>query len=187
VQEMEYKRMLTRDTYRHIAEWMDNAYAPPEFVQINYYYDTAGYALHGQDVTLRVRQVDGRLLCQCKFESEQDARDTARTELTREIHALPLAIVPGKLFDHPKAGAMPEVRLLGALVTERRVHVVEPGVSVMLDRSHYLGHTDWELEIEYDGDKEARARHWCGRLCPESGLVIGKRARFVEVYRRLYA
>ncbi len=185
MQEMEFKRMLDCDTYGHMVEWMDKAYAPPGFVQINYLYDTHDYKLHKEDVTLRVRQVDGRLLCQCKFETGKDD-STARTELERELSALPRTIVPGDFYDHSRVRKMPKVRLLGALVTERRVYEVEPGVSVMLDRSHYLGHTDWELEIEYDSDKEDRARHWCGRLCPQSGIMIGKRARFIEAHRRLY-
>lgn len=187
MEEMEFKHMLSREEYGRIMEWMDCAYAPPGFVQINYFYDTKDYDLHREDVTLRVRQVDGRLVCQFKFESGNggDKGAQIRTELEKEISSLPEKIVPEEWFDHRRVADLPAARLLGCLVTERRVYEVEPGVAVTLDRSHYLGHTDWELEIEYDEDRADRARYWRGRLCPGPGRVEGKRARFIEAHQSL--
>lgn len=181
---MEFKHMLTREEYRRIGEWMDGKSVPPTFVQINYYYDTEDYDLHREDITLRVRQVEGRLLCQCKFESG-NSEDGAniRTELEKEINGLARKIDPGDFFDHRQVRDLPKVRLIGCLVTERRVYEVEPGVDVTLDRSHYLGHTDWELEIEYEESKAGRARCWYSQLCPGPGRVEGKRARFIEAHR----
>ena len=187
MEEMEYKHMLTREEYGRIGAWMDDENAPPVFVQINYYYDTGDYDLHREDVTLRIRQTEDRLLCQCKFESGRgrDNGAQARTELEKRIGALPTEIDPGKCFDHPQVRDLPRAHLLGCLVTERRVYAVEPGVDVTLDRSHYLGQTDWELEIEYDENREDRASYWYHRVCPEGGRVEGKRARFVEAHRSL--
>lgn len=187
MEEMEYKHMLTREEYRRIDEWMDGECAPPIFVQINYYYDTDDYGLHREDVTLRVRQMEGRLLCQCKFESGRGDDDGAniRTELEKEIADLPRKIDPDTFFDHQRIDDLPKACLLGCLVTERRVYEVEPGVDVTLDRSHYLGHTDWELEIEYEETKADRARYWYGHLCPGPGRVEGKRARFIDAHRSL--
>ncbi len=189
MEEMEYKHMLCREEYRRIMEWMDCAFAPPGFVQINYFYDTKDYDLHQRDMTLRVRQVEGRLLCQCKFESghETDAGAKSRTELEKQIDALPKKIDPEKWFDHQRLRDLPTVHLLGSLVTERRVYEVEPGVDVTLDRSHYLGHTDWELEIEYEEDRADRARYWHHRLCPGAGRVEGKRARFIAAHHDIYS
>lgn len=186
MEEMEYKCMLEPEEYRRIMEWMDCAYAPPGFLQINYLYDTEGYDLHRMDVTLRVRQAGGRLSVQCKFGAGQSGDIHVRTELEKKIDALPDKIHPGEWFDHEKVRDLPQARLLGCLITERRVYGVEPGVDVTLDRNHYLGHTDWELEIEFDGGSEDRARYWRGRLYPGSGPSVGKRARFMEAHRRIY-
>jgi uncharacterized protein YjbK len=188
VEEIEYKHMLSQEEYRRIMEWMECAYAPPVFVQINYFYDTKDYDLHREDVTLRVRQVTGRLYCQCKFESGrgEDTGPKSRTELEREIPSLPKKIDPEAYFDHSRVHDLPTAFLLGCLVTERRVYEVEPGVDVTLDRSHYLGHTDWELEIEFDEDRADRARYWHRRLCPGAGRVEGKRARFMEAHHSLF-
>lgn len=187
MEEREYKHMLTRDGYRRIDEWMDGGNASPAFIQINYYYDTEGYDLHRENVTLRVRQGADRLLCQCKFESGH-GEDGAniRTELETEMDRLPKKIDPGEFFDHPRVDGLPAARLLGCLVTERRVYEVEPGVDVTLDRSHYLGKTDWELEIEYEENREDRARYWGRRLCPDPGHSVGKRARFIDAHHSLY-
>jgi len=188
VEEMEYKRMVTREEYRGIRDWMDDESASPGFVQINYYYDTEDYDLHREDMTLRVRQSEKGLVCQCKFDAGHGGGDGAnvRTELEADMAALPREIDPGEFFDHQRIRDLPTACLLGCLVTERRVYEVEPGVDVTLDRSHYLGHTDWELEIEYDADREERASYWHHRLCPGTGRVIGKRARFMDAHRKIY-
>ena len=183
MEEMEFKHMLTREEYCRIGEWMDGESAPPIFVQINYYYDTDEYDLHREDITLRVRQTEGRLLCQCKYESGNSADGAnIRTELEQEIRSLPRKIDPGDVFDHRRVRDLPKTRLLGCLVTERRVYAVEPGGDVTLDRSHYLGHTDWELEIEYEESQAEQARRWYGQLCPGPGRVEGKRVRFIEAH-----
>lgn len=191
MREMEYKRMLDETGYAAVAQWMDSENAPAGFVQINYFYDTGGYDLHRSDVTLRVRQADGKLKCQCKYAAGDaggaaDESHLVRIELEKTLETLPAAIDPAKLFDDPRVACLPKAGLIGALVTERRVCQVTPGVDIMLDRSHYLGHTDWELEIEYVDGKARDAREWCDRLCPRGGDVIGKRVRFIRAHRALF-
>ncbi|MBQ7335742.1 MAG: hypothetical protein IJW92_04660 [Clostridia bacterium] len=56
------------------------------------------------------------------------------------------------------------LHLQGELITERCIILKDPGCEVVLDKNDYLGHTDFELEIEYSPDHEEEASMKLGTI-----------------------
>lgn len=180
MEEREYKWLLTQTAYEEIGRLL--AGADPALVmravQVNHYYDTADWRFNRSGVTVRVRQKNGYL----KGTIKRHVRGTADGLSLERPFAV--AGLPGRI-------TLDGHRLLlqGQLVTERQSVPLAPGIRLCLDRNHYLGVTDHELELEYaDGyntaidqwkAKVSRYMHEQGRQAPTQGVGHrSKSARF---------
>ena len=134
--EKEYKMLLSEEEYLRILD-----YLPLEpFTQINYYYKT-----DSKKCTVRFRQTGKKLIFTLK-EKEKDYHNEYEFEVRKRTFEDKRI---RELLEHFK---MSEPEYIGKLVTERAVLDMAYG-QFCLDKSEYLGNTDYELEYEfYDGN-----------------------------------
>lgn len=154
-------------------------------VQVNHYYDTDDLALSALHITCRVREIEGRYFLQMKFPG---AAEYSRVELEKPLDALPDIITSDVLLQpHPHGHkVLPDVKRLGSLKTTRNVHRFEGG-EIDLDKSEYFGKTDYEIEVEFTDENNARKvlseiTEKLG-IEPNSEVCAGKIRRFLEEYK----
>ena len=141
-------------------------------LQTNYYYDTPGWELHKAGVTLRVRQNRGRLQGQVK---RHDRGLSANSEESYfSVAELPKYLI----FEGKKA------KLLGALTTQRYCFEWR-GCEIDLDANHYLGSTDYELEIEYPDGGIAAATEISASLAASVLLIPGRGGKYSRFLKAL--
>ncbi|MCL2261932.1 MAG: CYTH domain-containing protein [Defluviitaleaceae bacterium] len=169
--EYEKKKLLTEKEFNDkIAEL--SRFAPADdILQINYYYDTADFAFHKRDETVRIRQKDDKL----RFEHKIGKQSVGSTKISKET-ARSMEILPkGVLFDNI------EVSLLGSLITYRTNFHMDNFV-ISLDKNFYLGSIDFEIEVESDKLDDA--------LPPAIDIFVGtpaagKYTRFVTALKNM--
>lgn len=151
------------------------------YVQVNYYFDSADFALSRAGSMLRVRQKNGSLKIQYKNKRRRVGDALLCDESEVETDVLPNHVDPSAVF-----GVLPaaDCRLLGSLVTHRTDFAVN-GAVISFDENFYLGKTDWEIEIE--GDSEVISA-LAQRLSPRGAKTDGdgKYSRFLSAYFGFY-
>lgn len=191
--EFEKKLLLTKDEYDYLMGCLtEESHLLPKstVTQINYYFDTDDFAMNRQNTTCRIRLKDGKYKATVK-KHISDADRSTETEM--------------EIYSGLDRNAFTDMglKLQGELVTERCVAMKEADCTVMLDKNEYLGHTDYELEIEYPPghEKDAQAilhifrnmlaRRKCFLICKESMEelpgVPSKSNRFFERMRAVKA
>ena len=145
--ELEKKLLLTEDEYDYLMERL--SYENPLIqnsvdTQINYYFDTDDLSMNHQNITCRIRLKDGKYKATMKKHSLWDERST---ENEMEIYNG----LDGNSFTDMG------LKLQGELITKRCVVMKNSNCEVVLDKNEYLGHIDYELEIEYTPEYEKDA------------------------------
>ncbi len=180
--ENEFKLMLTEQQYTKLYSmygW------DKEYTQTNYYFDTPSLDLINSHITCRVRFVEGAYYLQMKL---PNGVQHSRIELEKRLgDALPFKLSSAELNKLSGKEDMPDVRLVGELTTLRSIKRFT-GAEIDLDRSSYLGKTDYELEIEFT-DEQA-ARELLQELKQAAGIeagtdvCLGKVHRFIAEYNK---
>ncbi len=145
--EFERKALVDEETFSRLLAYFETFADGERYTQVNTYYDTEDGLLAKTHRTLRVREKKGRLFQQYKY--RQSARGDLRTatEYHLEVAALPEKIEGRSLPDGEDATFFP----LGSLKTVRTDFKIG-GALVSLDQNTYLGYTDYEIEVETEGD-----------------------------------
>lgn len=181
--ENEFKVILTREQYEALLSF----YKWDKIVeQTNFYYDADGLALSDRHITCRVRRIGEDCFLQIKL---PNGRDYSRIELEKKLGAEVPRELSAELLNGlagSDAGLpLPSVGLLGALTTTRAVKRLD-GAEIDLDKSEYFGKTDYELEIEFTDEAQARAAlAQCAEkagIVANGGVCAGKIRRFLEEY-----
>ena len=133
--EYEKKMMLTEREYRFLIRLFENSIVEKN-TQINYYYDTRNETMRKMNITVRIREKNGKLLGTVK---DHGAGQHCSTEECFRVDTLPRVIMLEGL----------PLWLKGTLKTERSVFRICDGILLMLDLNTYLDVVDYELEIEY--------------------------------------
>ena len=137
--ELEKKLLLTKDEYDYLMEHLgyeSPLVLKPIATQINYYFDTDDFSMNRQNTTCRIRLKDGKYKATMK-KHLFGTHHSIETEM--EIHS------GLESNDFTDMG----LKLQGELVTKRCVIMKDTSCEVVLDKNEYLGHTDYEIEIEY--------------------------------------
>lgn len=153
--EYEYKMLLTKKEYDNIRTWVEANYISlmRSFVQVNYYYDTPDFRFQKAGTTIRVRQAGDTLKGTIKKHMEGDAVFHSKEK------TFSAADLPGSI------AYKNEITVLqGVLVTERIEVPLRKQLCLMLDRSSYLGHTDYEVELEFSRGGREIARNFAEEL-----------------------
>ena len=141
--ECEKKVLLSKDEYRRVYGLFFEGQTPEK--QSNSYYDTEDRAFQKKNVTVRIREKNGRYLGTVKTHSTDDP--DCSVEDFFFIHEIPMS------FDYEDTSLVHQ----GDLVTERLETKLDDQTFLVLDRNTYLGETDYELELEYPKEKSERA------------------------------
>lgn len=142
--EYEKKIMLTADEYLSIVALMCK-YLPPQ-IQTNYYFDNDDLSMNKKGITCRIRAKDG------KYKATVKSHNTEHPDCSIEVNLLEKSEFDPKIF------SMLGLHHQGELVTERVVMHKDSTCEMVLDRNVYLGHTDFELEVEYCKENERTAQ-----------------------------
>lgn len=181
--EIEFKSMLTKDEYEKLIQ----AYKLEDQVrwQANDYFDTPTFELKKQGAALRIREKKHGQVLTLKQPNEVGLLETHAAITEEEAEDL---FKYGIIHDDQMKQALSPFQLnaalehLGRLETNRAEHQTEDGLLV-LDESHYLETTDYEIEFEVTNE-EAGKRAF-ERLLAEHGLPYrpakNKIVRFMEL------
>ncbi len=143
--ENEIKMMLNKEQYNYLLKLL-SAIPSKEINQINYYYDTADESLRKKNITMRIRQKDGKLKGTIKkhhFGKVSSTEEDFRVDLIPNI----------MMFDSEV------LYLKGNLSTHRSEFLLSDSISIMIDKNEYLGLSDYELELEYGKDSSDYVEH----------------------------
>lgn len=142
--EYEKKIMLSADEYLSILMLMCK-YVPMQ-TQTNYYFDDNNFTMNKKGITCRIRAKDG------KYKATVKNHNTDHSECSIEVDLVEKAEFDPQIFN------VFGLHHQGELVTDRVVMHKDSTCEVALDRNVYLGHTDFELEVEYCKGSEQRAK-----------------------------
>ena len=146
--ELEKKLLLTEDEYDYLMEHLgyeNPLIQKPITTQVNYYFDTDDFSMNRQNTTCRIRLKDGKYKATMKKHSK-DSDNSTETEME----------VRNGVFNN--AFTDMGLKLQGELITKRCVVFKDTNCEAVLDKNEYLGHTDYELEIEYTSEHEKDAQ-----------------------------
>lgn len=146
--ELEKKLLLTEDEYDYLMEHLgyeSPLIQKPVTTQVNYYFDTDDFSMHRQNTTCRIRLKDGKYKATMKKHAS-DGDQSTETEM--------------EIRNGLESNAFTDMglKLQGELVTKRCIVFKDADCEVVLDKNEYLGHKDFELEIEYTPDHEKDAQ-----------------------------
>jgi uncharacterized protein YjbK len=147
--ELEKKLLLTEDEYDYLMEHLgyeSPLIQKPITTQVNYYFDTDDFSMNRQNTTCRIRLKDGKYTATMKKHASGSDQST-ETEM--------------EIRNGLESNAFTDMglKLHGELVTKRCVVLKDANCEAILDKNEYLGHKDFELEIEYapEHEKDAQA------------------------------
>lgn len=142
--ETELKSMLDENQYNILKDMF-----PWNNVkeQINSYYIAPDNILKKHGITFRVRTIGNEHVIQIKKHlGKHDALQIAE-ETNIEVEFVPEKFSEDEVYAF--TGIKTTVSLIGGLTTLRHSYMFCDGVEICLDKSTYLGCTDYEIEIEY--------------------------------------
>lgn len=183
--ENELKFMLEKEEYSDAISILDNNFTKKCFTHTNYYYDTQDHDFYKNNILFRVRVTDdGNMALQIKLPIKRDGPLRVKKEYVKPIDKLPAYfdledMEFSKMFNHTGL-----VKVVGMLITERRLYKANEGIHISLDKNKYLGKEDYELEIEYEENCREEALNLVNGML--SGYTskpsqAGKRNRFYLV------
>lgn len=181
--EKEIKYVLSKEQLMKIEDELSKKNKPIEVIQINYYYDNEEEELLKNGITLRVRQIEGQKKLEIKYPMSFDGLIKTKEEKYRTIEELPRFVdfTKENFFNKEwKLNRFKNVKMIGILITHRKSYTYNDGIKIELDKSFYLGHTDYEIEIEIDKGYEEEVIKVIDKIIPEGTCVAkeGKRKRF---------
>lgn len=142
--EYEKKIMLTADEYLSLLMTMYK-YAPIE-TQTNYYFDNDDLSMNEKGITCRIRAKEG------KYKATVKNHNTEHPDCSIEVDLLEKTEFDPQIFN------VLGLHHQGELVTERIVMYKDSACEMVLDQNVYLGHTDFEIEVEYSKESEYSAQ-----------------------------
>ncbi|QFT88396.1 CYTH domain protein [Bacillus sp. THAF10] len=158
--EIEFKNLLTFDEFTSLCSAFK---VEPEhfFEQVNYYFDTQDFSLKSKGCALRVRILGESHTLTLKQPAKDGKLETHQAISEDDFHHMQNhgGIVDGAIFTIVKEELMIDpssFTFFGSLKTNRVEVPYQDGLLV-LDESHYLDTSDFELEYEvksYEKGKE---------------------------------
>ncbi|KUP07535.1 hypothetical protein Q75_04695 [Bacillus coahuilensis p1.1.43] len=148
--EIEFKNILTKQEFDTLLQWFQiksEQFQP----QTNYYFDTEDYLLKKNESALRIRKKGHDFILTLKQPLEEGLLETHQVLSENEALALLNGgpIPYGLVYDQVEAVVSTPASIVyfGELMTERTEVAYKDGI-IVLDKSHYLNHTDYEVEYE---------------------------------------
>ena len=146
--EYELKQLLNLKSYSSIVNLLSGI-EKQTIIQTNHYYDTHRFFLNSNNTTCRIREINGQFQGTIKKHISGERSE----EFEFDISFLPKTLLVDGMTVYSQ----------GCATTERTIIPVSNTVTLFLDKTEYLGRTDYELEIEYEHNS---------RKCAEFILTI---------------
>ncbi len=180
--EIERKNLLTKDEYDRLINGLSLTDTTPKN-QRNHYFETADFQLKQTGSALRIREKNGQYVLTLKEPQGEGLLETHETLSEEEAHQLidnQGTIKPAIATRIKALGVSVDALAFGGTLETNRIEINQEDVLVVLDESHYLGHVDYELEIEGPTLKitEARLRELLHRFSITKKATPNKIARF---------
>ena len=158
--EIEFKNLLTKDEYDMLIISF-NLTEKEKALQTNHYFDTSAMALKENHSALRVRKKGTSYTLTLKQPHEDALLEThqkcSENEFSRAIEEGVLPVGPVLKQINQLLNTRPDTySYLGELTTERIELKLDEGLLV-LDKSSYFNHSDYELEFEVTDRHEGKA------------------------------
>lgn len=158
--EIERKNLLTKDEYNRLITGLSLTDVTPEN-QRNHYFETADFQLKQTGSALRIREKNGAYVLTLKEPQGDGLLETHEPLTKEEAHQLIAnngTMKPAIEMRIKALGVPVEALFFGGTLETNRIEVNQDDVLVVLDESHYLGHVDYELEVEGPSLKVTEAR-----------------------------
>lgn len=158
--EIEFKQRLNQFTYERLMDHYKQDRSPV-FHQVNHYFETPDYLLKSHGSALRVRETNGQLTLTFKQPHSEGLLETHESLSEETFTAfknsgnLPDGEVKAQIQSLLKTADLPKLVYFGSLATDRSEIALDEGLLV-LDRSTYVGITDYELEFESSNYEQGR-------------------------------
>ncbi|KTR26362.1 adenylate cyclase [Exiguobacterium indicum] len=146
--EIEFKNLLSEQEYLSLFTHYASAKQP--IWQANDYFDTPDFELRKKGAALRIREKKQGLVLTLKQPHEEGLLETHVTLSSTEAEDLfKYGLIHSEEMNEQLKSfdLQGSLEHLGRLETER-IETVLPEGLLVLDKSRYLGHTDYELEFE---------------------------------------
>lgn len=143
--EKELKSLLNRETFGETLKsfkWSDS------INQTNYYYADKLGVLKAENITVRVRCIDGKHKLQVKSPISENGALHIKNEFEEKLAGLPNKI-ESKRLSEIIGREIEDAYLIGQLETHRHIFWWDESTQICLDENKYLGYIDYEIEIEY--------------------------------------
>ena len=150
--EREKKIMLSEQEYNILVAKNNNV---PVTTQRNYYFDTDDLMFNRKGITCRIREINGKYLSTVKNHSMHDGHVSLEENLQQSKEFNPQLFHALGLYEQ------------GVLITNRRILYKDYSCEIALDRNSYLGHTDFEIEVEYAQGCESKAIYLLNNIAEE--------------------
>ncbi len=167
--EYEKKIPISEAEYNRITENLEFIHTDN---QENYYYDTEDFFFNKQGTTFRIRKKDGKYTATIKKHNIKTKE--CNTEISKNV----LDEYDTKFFVDK------HIKLQGKLSTERKYFVKDDGFEIVIDKNHYLGTTDYEIEIEYSQQNKIRAEKTVSYIAELLCVLNNMEFSFSEFYNR---
>lgn len=185
--EIEFKNLLNENEYSTLYDTFFKRV--PGQSLVNYYIDTPDLELRSNTLLLRVRKDDGKQVMTLKAPTEKGVLEF-HAEVDYDLDSrkdVAQAEVPDVIADELEKRhiGIADLKIYGSLETERHETEYEGGLLV-LDKSSYLGSTDFEIEYEvsdYDEGETIFNRLMADHDISRRGEVT-KSERFYRVLRK---
>ncbi len=169
--EHELKFLLSEDRFEELRKQAKSLLPEASLcvvTQVNHYYDTSDLALHTQGITLRIREIEGRLQGEIKRHNFGKSHDSKEERFA--VEGLPQVLTVDGV----------EASLLGSLETVRE-SLILPDFRLDFDISTYWGRRDYELEIEFREGALPKVLELVSHLgLEDAGKMPGKYSRFLS-------
>lgn len=142
--ETELKSLLSKKQYEALLTMFDYS---REVTQTNSYYISPDNALKAHGITFRIRTIDDVHTVQIKKHINKQGGLQVSEEAEFKINDIPYEFTDEEVYLY--TGYKTTASLIGDLTTLRMSCMYCDGVEICLDKSTYLGKTDYEIEIEY--------------------------------------
>lgn len=176
MKEYEMKFLVEEEKFYSLLQTITTRYQDAPVIQKtqnNYYYDTPDLELKKQKITMRVRETDGQYLLQEKRHG--GAGSFQSDEREKALSALPFSLVwQGRVLD-----------LQGKLETKRISIPLSDGLRADFDSNHYLGRSDYEIELEFSPAYYHQASRLAAHLSLDQPNPLSKSERFFRAKGRL--
>lgn len=178
--ETEYKSLIDENTYKKI----DSAYKWDwKKEQINAYYFDESLELSKRRIMVRIREKDGEYKMQVKFHKNADSPLHICEEKEFDIDGAPdfISAEEASKIIGIKTGKLMKI---GTLTTMRNSLMWNETTEICLDKSIYLGNTDYEIEVEFTNGMPEKLKNELSILGVEfKENAVGKYTRFIRRFK----